>query len=61
MTQSPHRPMTRPIQIVSLIALLCFGAPAVASAQPVRSSAVALSADDSALVAKASAYLQSLG
>lgn len=61
MTQSPHRLKSKSAQILGLIALLCLGAPTLVSAQPVRSSAVALSDDDRALVAKASAYLQSLG
>jgi len=61
MTQTPHRPKSRFIRMFSLVALLCLGAPTFASAQLARSSAAALSAQDSAMVAKASAYLQSLG
>lgn len=61
MTQSPPRTALAQGWLLSLVALLCLAAPICASAQAIRSSAMALSPEDSALVTRASAYLQSLG
>ena len=55
-----HRPL-RTLCPLGLAAILSLGAPMLAAAQSPRPSATALSAQDSALVSKASSYLQSLG
>lgn len=61
MTLSPRRYLIKRLWPLGLVAILSVGAPSLAAAQTPWASATALSAQDSALVSKASAYLQSLG